>query len=276
MLEHLIHRWLRIPYTLHSAVISPKKPVATVVFIHGIGNSSESWNEVIEALPDNVKVISVDLLGFGKSPRPSWATYNAFTQARSVVRTLLGLSLRGRVILVGHSLGALVAVETAQRYPVLVKSLILCSPPFYDAESSGLIKSDQLLTKLYRRIQAHPEEFVKLSALAMKYKLTNRAFNVTDENVDTYMHTLEAAIINQTSLDDAIRLKKPMTIFHGALDPLVIKRNLKQLVAVNPRAHLITLKTSSHEVGKRYAISLTNEIARQIAPPGDDSDLTQN
>jgi len=106
MQDRLIHRWLHIPYALHTRVINAKvKPIATVLFIHGMGNSGRAWNKVIDKLPNDIRVVTIDLLGFGQSPRPAWAVYSAKTQARSVLATLLRLRLQGPVIIVGHSLG---------------------------------------------------------------------------------------------------------------------------------------------------------------------------
>lgn len=273
MFDRLIHKWLRVPYTLNTTVRpSAQKPVATVVFIHGIGNSSKVWKRVIDRLPDDIRVVTVDLLGFGASPHPDWVTYNAHTQARSVIHTLLQLRLVGRVILVGHSLGALVAVEVATRYPLLVRSLILCSPPFYSRTTSGIIPGDKILLRLYSLIQSRPEEFVRISALAMKYNLINEGFNVTDRNVTTYMKTLETSIMNQTSLDDALRIGKPMTVLYGLLDPVVIKRNLKQLSAGNPHARLVTIKTAGHEVKGRFIDVLIQEITTHTDMRGKSAD----
>ena len=90
MLNTIIHRWLRVPYTLNIyANRRVKRPKATVLFLHGIGNSGAAWQEVIDRLPSDIRVISIDLLGFGKSSRPNHATYNATTQARAVIATLL-------------------------------------------------------------------------------------------------------------------------------------------------------------------------------------------
>ena len=148
LFDVLLHRLLKVPYALHAEVIrSEKQPVATVLFIHGIGNNGHAWDEVIAKLPSDIKIVTVDLLGFGQSPSPSWALYDARTQARSVLATFLKLRLRGPIIIVGHSLGALVAVDIARRYPLIVKSLILCSPPFYqlhEDEKKLLPRADEV------------------------------------------------------------------------------------------------------------------------------------
>ena len=268
MLDTIAHRWLRIPYTLNVRYADkPKKPRGTVLFIHGIGNTGSAWEEVIERLPRDVAVVSIDLLGFGDSPSPSWALYNAKTQARSVLATLLKLRLAGQVILVGHSLGSLVSIEVAKRYPLLVKSLILCSPPLYTTvqKSSLLPSSESLLRQLYTSAAERPDNFVKLAAIAMKYDLINKSFNVTPDNVDSYMATLRSIIINQTSLQDAQKLSIPTTIIRGTLDPFVVTKNLKNLAKANKNVRLKST-IAGHEVRGLFVPAIVKAIDQALPP----------
>lgn len=268
MIDTVIHRWLRVPYTLnvrHSQ--RPKKPRATVLFIHGIGNSGEAWQEVIARLPADVRIITIDLLGFGDSPRPAWAVYDAKTQARSLLATIFKLGLGGKLIVVGHSLGALVAVEMAKRYPLLIRSLILCSPPFYSVDESRTIlpRSDKVLRNLYTSVRDYPEQFVKLAAFAMKYNLVNKSFNVTEENVDTYMAALNAMIINQTSLDDVQKLRVPITILKGTVDPFVISKNLRLVAKNKPNVALKTI-VAGHEIRGLFVPAVVKSIETSLPP----------
>jgi pimeloyl-ACP methyl ester carboxylesterase len=267
MLDRILHKWLKLPYTLYVRHIRrPKRPIATYVFIHGIGNSGEAWSEVIAELPDNVRIITVDLLGFGSSPKPTWATYNAATQARSVIATLLALRIVGKVVLVGHSLGSLVAIEVAKKCPMIIESLLLCSPPLYtpnDMQSKLPIQSDKMLRALYQSALRRPDQFVAIASFAMRYNLINKSFNVTHENVSTYMTALEAMIINQTSYDDARQLTVPVHIMEGTLDPFVLHSRLKRLTKQNPN---ITLQTvlAGHEVRGLFVKALIKRITVEV------------
>ena len=266
MLDTIAHRWLRIPYSLNVHFADrPKNPRATILFIHGIGNTGGAWDEVVAKLPKDVYVVSIDLLGFGSSPSPSWALYDAKTQARSVLATIFKLRVTGPIIIVGHSLGSLVAIEIAKRYPLLVKSLILCSPPLYSSvkKTSLLPSSDALLRKLYASAAKRPDDFLKLAAIAMKYDLINKSFNVTPENVDSYMSALQSMIINQTSLEDAAKLKVPTVVLKGTLDPFVVSKNLKEL---SKRNRNITLKTviAGHEVKGLFVGAVVNTVMKSL------------
>ncbi len=265
MFDTITHRWLRVPYTLNARVIkSARKPVATVLFIHGIGNSGSVWDEVIKHLSPDIRAVTIDLLGFGQSPHPSWEVYGVKTQARSVLATFFALRLRGPVIIVGHSLGALVAVEIARRYPLLVRSLILCSPPFYnlhDDEKKFLPRGDIVLRNIYKTASNHPEQFLQVASVAMRYKLINNVFSVTKDTIDSYMSALEAAIINQTSFDDVKKLKLPIQIIRGTLDPIVVVRNIDELTKARENIR-VSAVLSGHEVKGRM-IKATAEAVQQ-------------
>ncbi len=267
MFDKLIHKWLRVPYSLAVRYNQrPKQSRATVLFIHGIGNTGDAWREVIVKMPEDITVYSIDMLGFGDSPKPEWAKYNTTTQAKAIIATLLKLQINRRLIVVGHSLGALVAVEIARRYPVLVKSLILCSPPFYRPDGSekyrGAVK-DSSLRQLYQAARKRPKQFVAISQLALKAGLLNKSFNLDDKNVSTYMASLEASIINQDSLDHALQLKKPTTIFVGLFDPVVTLANLRYLAKSNPNVKLKTVP-GGHEVRGVYVGQVVKELINRV------------
>ncbi len=260
--SNFVHHYLRIPYTLNVKEFqSPKKPRATFVFIHGIGNTLHSWDDVVALMPKDVRIIGVDLLGFGGSPKPDWAIYNAKTQARSLGITLLGLRMAHQPILVGHSLGALVAVEVAKRYTLLPKRLVLCSPPFYSptAEGKRIPTGDDMLRELYRVAKKHPEQLEALSPLAVKLGLANKTLNITQDNVGSYLGALEASIINQTALADVATLKIPIDIFYGTFDPVVIKKHITTLAKTKEN---VTAKRliAGHEVVGGYVKSLAEYL----------------
>lgn len=264
------HRYLRIPYTLHTHEFrSPKNPKMTFVLIHGIGNSLHAWDEVVAKMPKDVRIIGIDLLGFGESPKPDWAVYNAKTQARSVGLTLLGLRIPPKqVVLVGHSLGALVAVEVARRYPLLPQRLVLCSPPFYARNQEGKkrLSGDEALKSLYLFAKDHPNQLMQLSALAVKLGIVSKVSNVTPENISSYIATLESCIINQTTLQDVQKLTLPIDIFYGTFDPVVIKKHVTML---DKNSNTITARriAAGHEILGSY-IGILAEYLSGLAKAG--------
>jgi len=262
-LDKIIHRYLKVPYPLHVTVFqSPKKPKATYVLLHGIAHSAKAWNKVIPLLPKDIRVIGIDLLGFGQSPKPNWIKYNAKTQARSVGYTLLKMRLPRRPVLVGHSLGSLVSIEVAKRYPLSVRRLILCSPPFYEptAEKRQLLKRDEILKDLYKRVLKYPQTLESLMPLITRLKLATAAFDLHTKSAAVYVEALESSIINQTSLHDAEQLKLPITILYGTLDPVVISSHIRKLAKTRPNVTAKKIITG-HEIVGRYTTFVAKEIS---------------
>lgn len=273
LFDTIWHRWLRVPYTLHvfhNARVKNAK--ATLVFLHGIGNSSHSWNDTIDLLPDDLpaNIIALDLLGFGESPQPDWAVYSAETQARAVVKTLLVLGVTKPVIVVGHSMGALVAIEFAKRYPLAIRSLLLCSPPIYNVDPRDDKKlfaaRDEQLRRLYEFAIKNPDNVIKFSQLAKKYKILNPHFDVDHFNVDSYIAAMRTNILSQTSIDDIVSIKKPVHIIYGTLDPFVNASNLKKIAEASDRITL-TKFIGGHEIIGRYAKKVVKELVREITQP---------
>lgn len=262
MFDTFMHRYLRIPYSLNVHIDQKaKRPRATVLLLHGIGNSAAAWDEIVRELPNDIRVISVDLLGFGDSPSPRWTKYDIGIQARSVAATLVGLGIRQPMIIVGHSMGALTAIEIAKRYPLIVRSLILCSPPLYDDVQRRQLLPDPniLLRHFYRLVMKAPATVVTAAPLAVKLRIVGKAFNVTRENVDIYMAALESSIIKQTSMRDILKLNKPIRMLHGTFDPVVIKKNLDNVASANASAEL-TVVPAGHELLGLYIPAVVKAI----------------
>lgn len=104
-----------------------------MVLIHGLGGSWRNWLENILAFATTHRVIALDLPGFGASPRPN-APISMVGYADLVVGLLQELGI-DRAAVIGNSMGGLIAMELALRYPERVGNLVLVSP-------AGLMPND--------------------------------------------------------------------------------------------------------------------------------------
>jgi len=252
MLDTLVHKHLRLPYTLHIEELNtPKKPRMTVILLHGIGSSTNMWRDVTTSLPVDVRVVAIDLLGFGKSPQPTWATYSVSTQVKSVVKTMVLNRLPPGSLLVGHSLGALVATEVAGAVPVYVSELLLISPPVYRPSRGKVVATqrEDILRGIYKIMHRNPKTSEKALLLARKYYAKRNGINLArDLNIDTFLATLKAWIVNQAAIDPIKQIKIPTTILSGSLDPLVIGKNLDRLSKTNKFISHTVVKGAGHNV----------------------------
>jgi pimeloyl-ACP methyl ester carboxylesterase len=94
-----------------------------LLLIHGIGDCSDTFRELIPELARDHTVIAPDLLGHGRSDKPR-ADYSVAAYANAM-RDLLSVLDIDRVTVVGHSLGGGVAMQFAYQYPDRCERVVL-------------------------------------------------------------------------------------------------------------------------------------------------------
>lgn len=109
-----------------------------VVFLHGLGGSSESWNPQLLSLGERFHCIAPDLPGYGASPLSHPMSFAAWSDALAAMLDDLKLE---RVSLVGHSLGGMLAQEMTARHPDRVAKLVLsCTSPAFGGKDGDFQK----------------------------------------------------------------------------------------------------------------------------------------
>lgn len=263
-IDQLVHRFLRVPYQLHIRRFrQPDHPTATVILLHGLGNSSKNWVNVANGLPRDIQVIGIDLLGFGKSPKPLWATYSVRTQAKAIARTLLAENVRFPVTIVGHSLGALIAVELARVIPLLVRDILLCSPPLYTPKKDTEPWQQKLLRRLFKEIQKNPNQLQNAAPMAVQLGWATPSFDISGDSLASYLATLKASIENQRTLVHLQRLRTPTRIVYGFVDFLIIPRLYGPLAESNTAVSVKGYPVG-HEMMGRYETIVTKEITQLL------------
>lgn len=96
-----------------------------ILLIHGIGDSADSWRDIVPDLAKDHTVVAPDLLGHGESDKPR-ADYSIAAYANAM-RDLLAVLDIDRVTVVGHSLGGGVAMQFAYQFPERCERLCLVS-----------------------------------------------------------------------------------------------------------------------------------------------------
>ncbi|MEO8716760.1 MAG: alpha/beta hydrolase [Burkholderiales bacterium] len=100
----------------------------SVLLVHGIGQAgARDWRETVGWLQASFHVIAVDLPGFGASDKAN-ALYSPGNYAR-VLKHVAGRFLPRPFALVGHSMGAVVALRYAAAYPQDVERLVVIDAP---------------------------------------------------------------------------------------------------------------------------------------------------
>ena len=97
-----------------------------MLLIHGAGASSAIWMMVLARLSRPTRAVAIDLPGHGPSPPAEGAKPASIAGYREATGALAAALCLGRSVLVGHSMGALVALEAALAWPDKVAALVLC------------------------------------------------------------------------------------------------------------------------------------------------------
>ena len=139
-----------------------------VILIHGFGAGTFHWRKNIPDLAATAQVYAIDLLGFGKSDKPSpniEASYTFETWGQQILdfcRDVIG----GPALLVGNSIGCIVAMQAAVDGPEWVKGVAL------------LNCSLRLLHDRKRATQPFYKQFAPLLQNVLQYKpIGNWFFN---------------------------------------------------------------------------------------------------
>lgn len=109
--------------------LKPAKPNGkTIMLLHGKNFSAAYWEQTATDLSkDGYRVIMPDQIGFGKSSKPTNIQYTFQLLAQNTKAILDELKIT-KLIVLGHSMGGMVATRFSLMYPEMVEKLILENP----------------------------------------------------------------------------------------------------------------------------------------------------
>lgn len=214
---------------LHVAIDEGRGPA--VVLLHGIASSSVTFDNVVPLIRDHHRVIAIDLLGFGESPKPVTSNYTLEEHVAALKRTLRSLRISGRATLVGHSLGALISARYAAQNSPSLSHLILVAPPAYLPGETVLDPIERLQMDAYRRLydfMRSNRAFTQASAKALAKLLPiKNAIEVNSGNWRAIALSMEKCIESQTLVTDIAQVKVQVDLIYGTRDPFLAPAGLR-------------------------------------------------
>jgi pimeloyl-[acyl-carrier protein] methyl ester esterase len=220
-----------------------------LVLLHGWGLNAEVWQGIVPRLSPHFRLHLVDLPGFGRSQG-----FGPLTLAEMAQQLLP--QLPDRAVLIGWSLGGLVASQLALTQPDRVEALIsvASSPCFTAQEAWPGIKPETLQNfqqQLGTDFQRTVERFLALQTMGTE-NARQDARQLKDVVLSQPMPSVEVLeggleILRQddlrASLDD---LTLPFLRVYGYLDGLVPRRIAEELDTRWPHSSSVVMEKAAH------------------------------
>lgn len=246
-----------------------------IVFLHGLAGSTASWGEPFLALAVDHDLLLVDLLGFGRSPKPAIA-YSVEDHLLALRRTLQQQDMP-RPHLVGHSMGALLALAYAARYPNEVGRVVLLALPWFANEEEARRKiSEQSLFNRWLALETPLAHLVctvmcrirpwlmPLMPHVLRDVPAEVARDVLRHNWLSYSRTLKHLIIGLRPAALLPQIKAPLLIVQGLKDETASAGPVALGIAGHANARLRTIDAGHHMIFT-HAEELANDVRNFVS-----------
>jgi pimeloyl-ACP methyl ester carboxylesterase len=203
---------------VHYAERGERREGATpVVLVHGAGASAAIWMMVMARVARASHVVAIDLPGHGPSPLPDAGCAALSLEGyRDAVGALAATLCLGPSVLVGHSMGALVAMEAALAWPDKVRGLVLCGG------APRLPVRDEVLTLIERDYERYPAWMAEHGLSPRAKAGVRRAFAAAGVVTPRETTLADFAAVRATHLGTRVRsLTCPVLWLDGADDGIV-------------------------------------------------------
>ncbi len=230
LLTRLSHFPVQTVHTALGAVqyrVAGEAPAVTHVLLHGIGSGSGSWIEQLRAAEgrSDLRVLAWDAPGYGESAPVAPASPCAADYAERLWAWLDALQAHQPVVLVGHSLGCLMAARAALDQPLRVQRLVLLSPARGYGDAPDAERTEKLQSRLGNLQRLGPQGMAAARAAAM---LSPAATPEQVELVRTTMAQVRVdgytqathLLANGVLLRDLLEVRCPLAVASGEADTI--------------------------------------------------------
>jgi len=231
-----------------------------LILLHGLGVSGAVWQGVGRLLGPTMRLVAPDLRGHGESDKPS-AGYLPRDYVGDLA-ALLGHEPSRPLGVLGHSLGAVIAVQLAAERPELVPKLILVDPPFDPERRGDLIETVERLRKeprgvLELELQRREPRMGDPYARAMADLFRSAADGA-------FMAVLRAEAGFPSIMAQLPNIKAPTLVVAAdpSLDGSLGPESAERITASLQNGRLLTIEGASHAVHASKPRELAQAVAR--------------
>jgi pimeloyl-ACP methyl ester carboxylesterase len=210
-----------------------------IVLLHGIGSNAHSFVLLMRAFEARHAVLAWDAPGYGKSQPLAVEWPDASDYAAALARLFAELEV-SRCVLVGHSLGALIAARFAVVSPRKVAALFLISPALGHGTDKGAAMPPAVASRIEELDRLGAEKFAAARAPGLLADPQTRPDIL--ENVERAMAAVRRPGYDQAArllaggrlLDDAAKIEVPTAILIGSQDRITPPANARRVFDALP------------------------------------------
>lgn len=240
-----------------------------LVALHGIGSNSAGFAELLPHLPQSCRVIAWDAPGYGASQplAADWPVAASYAEALAGLLDRLGID---RAILLGHSLGTLMAAAFARRWPDRVEALVLASCALGHGVSPGAALSEGAKARIDELQALGPEAFAAKRAPrlvrdpdAHPEVVALVAGNMAQVRMPGYGQAARM-LASGRLLDDLAALAVPASVIVGTGDmvtPPQANRRAHEAIPGRIRGPLIELPGAGHAIYQQEPAAFARALA---------------
>lgn len=237
-----------------------------IVFFHGWGMNSEVWHETAQALSKNYRITLIDLPGFGKN-----ANVDCVFELDELTECVLP-HVPEKSIVVGWSMGGLVAMNIALHHPEHVSKLVLISSnaqfvisdewPFamktevLDGFVKNLSEDYKLTLQRFLMLQARGGDNAKETIRALKQRLYQHGEPSSDALKGGLQLLKNTSFVTRLSEIDL-----PVLLLFGRLDALVPAAAANEMKMRFPQASLHLFSKAAHAPFISHFSEFINELS---------------
>jgi pimeloyl-ACP methyl ester carboxylesterase len=251
-----------------------------IALIHGLGGSKRIWSRLAGELAESHTVVAYDLRGSGGTVDVGPGKELSLTVWADDLRGLLGALGVQRPVLVGHSLGASIALKYALSWPADVSALVLMGA---DPELSRLGPRMEKVVDLIGRVgmeewvSEHWSKNTPFSATSLARTpeiLDEYRAMVLANDPDSYTRTCRAIAHMEALTGQLGEVGQPALVISGSDDDRTVPEAGRELAAALANASYVELEGVGHtlpleapaEVVAAVRVFLRSDAGRQ-APP---------
>lgn len=249
---------------LHTLVREGQGKRGSVVLVHGLGTSSNTWIRTIPGIADSRRIVALDLPGHGFSSVDTAKGFATFREHQHALSEFLDSQDDEPLTLVGHSFGGWLCAWFAAANPGRVQHLVLVNSAgiyFRGIESlremftlESVDDTERLLNTMWYR---YPWYLRPLTG-AIYQELTRR-------HVNEIVASIEA---DDLLTEELSRLVMPVSLIWGRKDGIVPLEVVDTLLRLVPCARVFYLERCGHvpqlEKSEQFAAQL-NQVLRRVS-----------